>query len=133
MSSEPFVDLTKSTEFPSNGKDQVVWRQKLGYFGSGKTLDVTAVTDNAIYAGHIIVRDKTTEVCRPLEVTGDTFNDIQVNDEIIGLTVSSIRKDKAFASMVTIGIAAENALPFKMTSALKTKVLNALPGLQFHK
>ena len=35
--------------------------------------------------------------------------------------------------MVTIGIAAENALPFTMTAELKEKVQKALLGLQFHK
>ncbi|WP_276679733.1 hypothetical protein [Empedobacter brevis] len=133
MGKGPYVDLTSKKDYPTNGKDQVVWRSKLGYYSGGRTLDVTELTDDAVYAGHIIVRDKTTEVCRALEVTGDTFNDIKVNDEILGLTVTSVPKNKAFVSMVTIGIAAENALPFKMTDELKAKVQAALPGLQFHK
>ncbi|WP_313374325.1 hypothetical protein [Chishuiella sp.] len=128
-----YVELTSSKEYPTNGKDQVVWRNKLGYYNGGRTLDVTNLTDTAIYAGHIVVRDKTTEVCRALEVADDTFSDIKENDEILGLTVSSVPKEKAFVSMVTIGIAAENALPFKMTAELKEKVQKALPGLQFHK
>lgn len=133
MGKGPYVDLTSKKDYPSNGKDQVVWRSKLGYYDGGRTLDVSALTDVAVYAGHIIVRDKTTEICRPLEVTDKSFNDIKANDEIIGLTVSSVPKEKAFVSMVTIGIAAENALPFTMTAELKEKVQKTLPGLQFHK
>ena len=133
MGKWPYVDLTSKKDYPSNGKDQVVWRNKLGYYDGGRTLDVSALTDVAVYAGHIIVRDKTTEVCRPLETTDKAFNDIKATDDIIGLTVSTVPKDKAFVSMVTIGIAAENALPFTMTAELKEKVQKALPGLQFHK
>ena len=133
MGKGPYVNLTSKKDSPSNGKDEVVWRSKLGYYDGGRTLDVSALTDVAVYAGHIIVRDKTTEVCRPLEVTDKAFNDIKATDEIIGLTVSTVPKEKAFVSMVTIGIAAENALPFTMTAELKEKVQKALLGLQFHK
>lgn len=133
MGKGPYVYLTSKKDYPSNGKDQVVWRNKLGYYDGGRTLDVSALTDVAVYAGHIIVRDKTTEVCRPLETTDKAFNDIKATDDIIGLTVSTVPKDKGFVSMVTIGIAAENALPFTMTAELKEKVQKALPGLQFHK
>ena len=133
MAKGAFVNLTKNTSRPTNGKDQVVWKNKLGYIDGGRSLDVTAVTEDAIYAGHIVVMDKTTEVYRPLEVTDTAFSDIKANDEIVGLTVSSIRKDIAFASMVTIGIVDEGALPYTISAALKTKVQAALPGLQFHK
>lgn len=133
MGKGPYVHFTSKKDYPTNGKDQVVWRSKFGYYSGGRTLDVSQLADDAVYAGHIVVRDKTTEVCRALEVTGDTFNDVKVNDEILGLTVSSVQKNKAFVSMVTIGIAAENALPYKMTAELKLKIQAALPGLQFHK
>lgn len=133
MGKGAFVNLTKNTSNPTNGKDQVVWKNKLGYVDGGRSLDVTAVTADAIYAGHIVVMDKTTEVYRPLEVSEGAFSDIKENDEIVGLTVSSIRKDLAFASMVTIGIVNEGALPYIISAALKAKVQTALPGLQFHK
>lgn len=131
MAKGAFVDLTKETNNPTNGKDQVVIVNPLGYISGGRSLDVTAVTATAIYGGHIIVKDKTTDVFRPLEVSGADFSDIKANDEIVGVLVSSIRKDKAFAAILTMGIVNDLAMPFKVSAALMVKIKAALPALQF--
>lgn len=131
MAKGAFVELTEENNIPSNGKDQVVIINPLGYISGGRSLDVSAVTDTAIYAGHIIVKDKTTDVFRPLEVAGTDFSDIKTTDEIVGVLASSIKKKKAFAGIVTMGIVNDLAMPFKVSAALMTKIKTALPALQF--
>lgn len=127
-----FVDLTKERSNPTNGKDQVVIRKRLSFIDSGRSLDVTGVTEEALYAGHIIVQDTTTKEFKPLEVAGTDFSEPLVGQEIVGVLSSSIYTDTAFASILTAGVIGEGAMPYKLTTTVKTALKKALPALQLH-
>ncbi|MCA4782342.1 hypothetical protein OBJ95_05975 [Empedobacter falsenii] len=127
-----FVDLTKQRSNPTNGKDQVVIRKRLSFIDSGRSLDVTGVTEEALYAGHIIVQDSVTKEYKPLKVSGTDFAEPLEGEEIVGVLSSSIYTDTAFASILTAGVVGEGAMPYKLTPAVKTAFKTALPALQLH-
>jgi len=127
-----FVDLTKSTSNPTNGKDQVVIEKRLSFINGGRSLDVTGVTEEALYAGHIIVKDATTEEYKPLKIEGENFSPPIAGETIVGVLGDSILVNKAFATILTAGVLNEKALPFKLTTEVKAAFKEALPALQLH-
>ena len=127
-----FVDLTRSKTNLTNGKDQIVIRKALSFIDGGRSLDVTGVTEEGLYAGHIIVKDDTTEEYKPLKVEGDNFSTPLEDEKIVGVLGSSIFTKTAFASILTAGVLGEKAMPYKLTADVKKLLKEALPALQLH-
>lgn len=128
-----FVDLTtKKNSNPINGKDEIVIRKRLAFYDGGRSLDVTGVTEEALYAGHIIVQDATTKELKPLAVDGDNFAAPSEGQTIVGVLGSSIFTKKAFATILVAGVIGEGAMPYKMTPEVKTALKSAVPTLVLH-
>lgn len=128
----PKINLTKSTANPTNGKDQVVIRKRVAFLDGGRSLDVTGVTEEALYAGHIIVKVTETGEYKPLGISGTNFSALGEGEEFVGVLASSIYKEYAFASILTAGVVAEGALPYALPSAVKSAFKTAIPTIQFH-
>lgn len=127
-----FVNLTKTHSNPTNGKDQIVIRKRLSFIDGGKSLDVTGVTEEALYAGHVIVKVTETGEYKPLGVSGENFAALGAGEEFVGVLGSSIMTDTAFATILTAGVVGELAMPYKLPTAVKTAFKAAIPALQLH-
>jgi len=127
-----FVNLTKTQSNPTNGKDQIVIRKRLAFLDGGKSLDVTGVTEEALYAGHVIVKVTETGEFKPLGVSGDNFAAPAQGEEIVGVLASSIYTDTAFASILTAGVIGEQAMPYALPAGVKATFKAAVPALQLH-
>lgn len=124
-----FVDLTKNTSNPTNGKDQVVFKKRIAFLDGGRSLDVTGVTEKALYAGHIIVKDTTTGEFKPVTVSGENFEAAAEGTVIVGILADSIFTDKAFASILVAAVINEKAMPYKLPEAVKTALKTACPSI----
>ena len=119
-------------EFNLKGvKDSIVIVNALGDIPGGRTLDVTDVTEDYLYAGHVIARkqnsDSTGYIYFPAKITSGSFDNLSDGEEAVGILKVTIPTKMPIAAIVTIGQINEAAMPAKLTAELKT----ALKDIQF--
>ena len=126
------ADLTNNDkQKTSTGKETVVIRDKFEEIRGGRTLDVTGYPLDVITAGHVIIKTATDEYKPfPLIADGTAYATLPANHEIVGILISTIRKDKPFAGILIRGSVNPNAAPFPMTAILAA-VKTALPLITF--
>lgn len=121
-----YSDLIKKRVTVSTGKDSIIFQECLTDIPGGRTLDVTNWEEDTIEAGHVIIKTSGGEYT-PLGLTEGAYGSIPTGAEVIGLLKTTIEKNDAQAAIVTSGSVNEPALPYELTSNLKTK----LKGFQF--
>ena len=122
--------LSRESEVIGFGTDSKVIIRDLGDIPGGKTLDMTGYNgegDN-LKAGHIIVKTNAGEY-KPLGLNSgkSAYVTVGSTDTVVGVLKATIRKNEPMAAILTMGQVQEAALPFTVTTAIKT----ALPNIQF--
>lgn len=112
------VNLNNTPTELSQANDSIVIKRNLDSIEGGRSLDVTGVAEPVLKAGHVIIMETATGVCKPMPVTGAAYASLPANHEYIGILVGSILTSKPFAGIMVRGTVNPNATPFPMTAIL---------------
>jgi len=114
------------------GNDNIVIVDIITSIRGGRTLNVDGYPHDVINAGHVILRNKTTNVYKPmpLNTAGTAYADLPSGHEYVGILINTIKKERPFAGILLRGTVNPNAAPFAMGSILAA-VQTALPQMIF--
>lgn len=125
----PYASITRDSITLDDGKDSIVIIKALGEIPGGRALDVSAVSEdvNVIKAGHVLVKNDTTNVISPLSVDGTAYGAKPAGTSYVGVLKVSVLKSNPQAAIVTAGQVNAAASPYPVTDEIKT----ALPRIEF--
>lgn len=121
------TNLNRTPEHYDDGNDSIVIVRDLGDIPGGRSLDVSAVTEDVIRAGHILISNDTTKEVKPLGVSGEAYVTLHTGWSYCGVLKHTVLKTDARAAILTIGQVNAAACPYPITTAIK----NGLPHIQF--
>ena len=114
------------------GNDPIVIRKELDDIKGGVILDVTGYTEEIIYAGHPVIRDKAAGVTyKPFPVVEGALGTLPEGYEYAGVVIKSKPASEPFVSVLTIGEVNENALKFPLTAEIKAAFKAAVPTINW--
>lgn len=119
------------SESYDSGNDPIIVRNDLNSKVIGVMLDVSSWTDSVIPAGTVVVKTTSTGVHKPLTVTDGAYGTLDSTDEYVGLTKATVLKEKPFVGVINMGEINEQALPYPLTTEMKTALKTAIPALYF--
>ena len=119
------ASLNKEAVQISNDNDSIVIVNALGDIPGGRTLDMTGF-DNGIKGGHIIIQ-LSTGVYAPMPVSGTSYDSLPADASYVGVNRYSVPASDPRASIVTVGQVNAAAMPYAITSDIKTY----LPRIEF--
>ena len=118
----------KQIVFPND--DVVVPKYVSGITG-GRTLDVSAVTESYVKAGHVIITDGKGKYL-PLGVSGGKYTAVPESHTICGVLYRTIRKSDPRASIMTSGQVNSVAMPYSIEDVAEA-FAKALPLIELVK
>jgi len=124
------ADLATQGSGYDTGNDTIVIVKVLEAIPGGKTLDVTSFTPDVIPAGHLIIKETSTGVLKPMPVTGSAYAALPASHTYEGVLISTILKSKPFAGILVRGTVNQAASFYTIASVL-TAVKAALPLIRF--
>lgn len=109
--------------------DSIVNKKVIADLPGGAFLNAEEWQEPVIKAGHIIIRNKTTKECLPLDVDSSTgaYKSLPETCEYFGTLRKSVQTKKPLAAVVLAGIINEEACPYSIPSGFKT----AIPSIRF--
>lgn len=113
------------------GNDPIVIRKHIAGLQGGKVLDVSSFTEDFVKAGHIIIRDKSTDVYKPLGVSSGEYVDLPSGSEYVGVCVSTKSVKEPFVGIMYNGEVNDEASPYPISDTLKSALKTAIPTLTF--
>ena len=118
-----------NTEYEvSRGIDTIVITKTVTTIPGGVTLDTIGYKETTIKAGHIVAKEKATGKYKPLAVTEGAYTSpVPETEELIGVVVATVKKERPFVSVMTIGQVNAAASPVPVTE----EIAKALPGIDF--
>ena len=120
-----------NTEF-GFGLDPIVIRHELDDIKGGVVLDTTGYTEEFIYAGHPVIRDKATGmIFKPFPVADGALGTLPEGYEYCGVVIRTKPTAEPFVSVLTIGEVNEKALKFPLTSAIKAAFKADVPTIRW--
>ena len=120
-----------NTEF-GFGLDPIVIRHELDDIKGGVVLDTTGYTEEFIYAGHPVIRDKATgTIFKPFPVADGALGTLPEGYEYCGVVIRTKPTAEPFVSVLTIGEVNEKALKFPLTSAIKAAFKADVPTIRW--
>lgn len=129
------ANLTTESQEVLTGNDSVVIRQYNGGVTGGRTLDMTGFGDSVIKAGHIVVRkldeDDKNYNYKPLGVAEGAYASLGSGEEYAGVVVASKPASEPLVGIMDDGRVNDNAMPYPITSQMRTALRTALPNLIF--
>lgn len=126
------ANLSNGNEVLGFGLDSVVIAHYVGGIAGGRTLDVTGFNEEVIKAGHIVIRSTSDDtVFKPMPVSGTAYGTLPTGYEYVGVVVSTVSAKQPVVAIMNSGEVNDAAMPFEMSSAMKTAVKEAVPTLIF--
>lgn len=117
------------------GNDDVVIRQYIGGVIGGRTLDMTYFSEDVIQAGHVVIRaldeDGVNYIYKPMPVEDGAYAALPSNYEYAGVVVRSKPADEPFVGIMDNGRVNDIAMPYPLTTDMKTAIKTTLPNLIF--
>jgi len=107
-----------------NSNDSIVIVKALGDIPGGRTLDMTGFT--SIKGGHIIIK-LSTGVYAPMPVSGSSYDSLPASAAYVGVNRYSVSAADPRAAIVTVGQVNAAAMPYPLTSDIKS----ALSHIEF--
>ena len=120
------ASLNDETMVVDTGNDGIVIVNYVDGIRGGRTLDTTGITNDVLKAGHIIIKDDTTDTYKPMPVSGTSYDEMPASHSYVGVLQASILKRKPFAAILIDGTVNEAASPYAVTSAMKTALKKIL-------
>lgn len=119
------ANLVKEQNQISDGNDSIVIVNALGDIPGGRTLDMTGFT--SIKGGHIIIEVSGIYKPMPVNAGGTAYGSLPSGGNYVGVNRYSVTATDPRAGIVTVGQVNAAAMPYAVTSAMKT----ALPRIEF--
>lgn len=90
----------------------------------GRSLNIAGYKPPTIQAGHVIIRDKTTNDYKPMPVNdaGDAYAALPADHDVVGVAYSSALTKLAFMTIMVRGTVNQMSCPYPYTEAIKTKL-----------
>lgn len=125
-------NLTNSREDMLTSNDNVVIVDVFQSIRGGRTLDVSGYSPGVIAAGHVIIKETSTGVYKPMPVDsgGSAYASLPEGHEYAGILISSIRTVRPFAGIMVRGTVNPVASPYPLDGILSA-VKTALPLIDF--
>ena len=111
-------------------KDPIVIRKYIAGYQQGKVLDVTGFTEEFIRKGHVIIKNKTTEVYKPMPVSGNAYASLPEGHEYVGVACATKSVKEPFVAIMYAGEVNDVASPYSIDS-IKYSLKTAVPTLVF--
>ena len=124
------ADLNKKGPAYDTGNDTIVIVKMLEAIPGGKTLDVTSYTPDVIPAGHLIIKENSTGVLKPMPISGTAYAALPASHTYEGILISTILKSKPFAGIMVRGTVNKEASFYAIASILAA-AKTALPLIRF--
>lgn len=112
------------------GNDTIVIVKVLEAIPGGRTLDVTSYSPDVIPAGHLIIKETSSGIFKPMPISGVDYAALPASHTYEGVLISTILKTKPFAGIMARGTVNKNASFYGIASVL-TAVKTALPLIRF--
>ena len=91
--------------------------------------------DSAIKAGHIVIKvldeDGKNYTFKPMPVSNGAYSTLPANHEYAGVVVASKPADYPMVGIMDDGRVNDEAMPYPLTTAMRTAIKTALPNLIF--
>lgn len=124
--------LNLTEESFDDGMESILIRRKGGRVIGGRTLNMTGFTGDKVKAGHIIIKSSTDDNdWRPMPVSDGAFGTLTTGFEYAGILVRTVTAKDPRAAIQYDGEINDKAMPYPLTSTLKTALKAALPSLYF--
>ena len=121
------ANLTREVVEVNDGLDSKVIVNALGDIPGGRTLDMSAWTQDILRSGHIIIEQNGIYKPLPTNAGGTAYASIPSGANAVGVLRFSLLATDPRAAIVTIGQINAAASPYPVTTAIK----NALPRIEF--
>ena len=83
--------------------DVVIIKKVVHDIPGGKTLDVTGITEAVLKSGRVIIEETATKKLKPLKIVSGAYEALPVNHTYKGILISTIKTNRAFASVMLAG------------------------------
>lgn len=121
------ANLNKKQKTYSDGHDEIVITRMLADIPGGVTLDTTGYKEGQIRKGHVVIREKLTGVCKPLEVKGKNYVTLPEGYVYKGVVISTTVAEDPRVGVMTQGQVNAKASPYPITEEIQ----NGLPLIEF--
>ena len=127
------MDLQNKTKEILSGNDNIVIVDNFQSIRGGRTLDITGFTEDVIPAGTIVIQDDATKVYKPAPIADGAYEALPEAHTIVGIVISSIPTNRAFAGILVRGTVNINAAPYGLSDndSLLASAEEALPLVEF--
>ena len=129
------VNLANDPEVILSGNDSVVIRQYNGGVTGGRSLDMTDFPDSVVKAGHVAIKVKDEDgvnyTYKPMPVADGAYAALPANHEYAGVVVASKPASEPLVGIMDDGRVNDEAMPYPLTSEMRTALKTALPNLIF--
>ena len=125
------ADLTNEEKVIIDGNDSIVIRRCISSIIGGRTLDMSGFPDSFIKAGHPVIYEKATDTYKPFPVSNGSFSTMPSNHEYKGVVIATKPSKQPFVGIMYAGEVNDEAMPYKLTDAMRTELKTALPQLVF--
>lgn len=114
------------------GNDSIVIRKYIAGVQGGRVLDVSDFKGDYIRAGHVIIRDKESDLYKPMPLNEDKteYGTLPEGHEYVGVCVSTKSVTEPFVSIMHTGVVNDVASPYSL-DAIKSALKSAVPTLVF--
>lgn len=123
------VNLKKASTNVDVGVDSTTIVHFIEGVPGGRSLDVSGFSPTIIRAGHVVIKETSTGVHKPMPVSGSSYDSLPSGHEVVGVVVSSVMANEAIVAIMVRGSVNEATSPYPVTSEIK----KALPLIRFIK
>lgn len=127
------MDIANNPKEVLSGNDNIVIVDNFQSIRGGRTLDVSAFTEDVIPAGTIVIQDDATKAYKPAPIAEGAYEALPEAHTIVGIVIASIPTNRAFAGILVRGTVNINAAPYGLSEndALLASAKEALPLVVF--
>ena len=112
------ANLTNSPEQIITGNDSIVIVENFEAIRGGVTLDTTGFTPELINAGHVVIKETSTGIYKPMPVSGSSYDSLPGGHTYVGVTANSVLAKRPFVGVIVRGTINSAVTPYSMTSIL---------------
>lgn len=123
------VDLNNDGQTIDTSNDNIVIRDVFEEIRGGRSLDTTSsgITAKVINAGHVIISEDATGICKPWPVSGAAYAALPGGHSVVGIQIATVLTAKPMVGIMNRGNVNPLAAPYPYTTPQKT----ALPLITF--
>lgn len=114
--------------------DNIVIKKYIDGYEGGRTLDTSGYALPVIKAGHIVIRETATGVCKPMPLDSENkaYTSLPSGYEYMGIVVATKLTERPFVGILTNGTVNPAAAPYPYDTVL-SDLKAALPQVEFRK